>query len=103
MQRHGVPPTYPETSAQMEEHELDLLASKSRRTRRPDYEALADMLRAAAELPCAPDEEAALKDLLAAFETWEVGHCPPSWLASDSRAVARLILFSALSQSTGKL
>ncbi len=59
----------------MEEHELDALASKSRRTRRPDYEALADMLRTAAELPCAPDEEAALKDLLAAFEAWEVRHC----------------------------
>ena len=57
---------------QMEEHELEALASKSRRTRRPDYEALAEMLRAATELPCAPSEEAALRQLLADFETWEV-------------------------------
>lgn len=60
------------TCAQMEEHELEALASKSRRTRRPDYEALADMLRVATELPCAPSEEAAFRQLVTDFEAWEV-------------------------------
>ena len=68
--RQALTPCLP--CSQMDEHELDALAAKSRRTRRPDYDALADMLRTAAELPCAPAEEAALKDLLAAFERWEV-------------------------------
>ena len=56
--------------------ELEEVASRVRKTRRPAAAALAQLAAEAAALPCAPPEEAALCRLLSDFHDWQVGATP---------------------------
>lgn len=62
----------PYVCTQDEDDQLETLAAKVRKTRRPEYEALAAVARSAAAMPVRLPAEAPLLQLLADFEAWEV-------------------------------
>lgn len=65
--------------------ELEQAVARVKKTRRPRLEALADLARDAAALPCQPADERELSQLITSFATWQVGPGPTTGNVVASR------------------